>query len=253
MFRKSLILLTLAMFMTAATFADTSRTRLTRENRIPELRSADVGVQYFHADYDNGFEEDLFQLDGRYGLYENLTLRAGIPFGQSDLSGSSETGFGDAYIGLELLAFEDIFRYPFVIPHIDLVLPTGDDDKALGSGETSVEIGVSVGTTIWDQLTWIIDFTYAHNGGFPQDSDDDVYMVSGSLVWDVSDRFAVLAEGRIWEENIFNDNPYQVMGGFTYDFTEALSMGLYGGQFREDVIGAEITADLTQVRFNYAF
>lgn len=253
MLRKTFILSSLVALTAAGAMAEPMRTRLTRENQFPGLGKAEASLQYYHQDYDSGVTVDRFELDGRYGVYENLTLRAGLPVVQSDLAGSSETGLGDLYIGAELLAFEDIFRYPFVIPHVDLMLPTGDDDKGLGRGETSLEAGVSVGTTIYDQLTFIADATYAFNGGFAQDSDDDVYFLSGAILWDVSTRFAVLLEGRIWEENEFNDSPYQYLAGMIYEFTDDLTMGVYGGQFREDAFGIETTADLALVRFGYEF
>jgi hypothetical protein len=227
------------------------RTTLTRENMFPELFQLEAGAFFDHVELDDN-ERDSYGVYGRYGLWENVTFEAAVPVVSSDIGGSSETGLGDVELKLDLLAFQDIFRYPFVIPHIDVALPTGDEDDGLGTGETVVTLGISVGTTVADQLTWIVDASYAFNGGNSAAENDNVFLVSGSVIWDISDRLAILAEGRVAEENSFGEVPYTVMGGLAYKITRDVQLAGYGGQYREDTL-VENKFDMASVRLSVSF
>lgn len=206
------------------------RTMLTRENKYPEVGEAELGGFFKHDEMDNN-DRDSFGVYGRYGFFDNMTIEAGVPVVDSEFSGESNTGLGDVELKLDLLAFQDIFRYPFIIPHLDVTFPTGDEDEGLGTGETVINFGVSVGTKVYDALTYVVDLSYAFNGATEDYDDENIFMISGSLVWDISDRFAVLAEGRIYEENIFDNYPYQYQGGLAYRITEDVQIAGYGGQY----------------------
>lgn len=227
------------------------RTLLTRENKFPKVGHAEVGGFFEHDEQFNN-DRDSLGVYGRYGFWENMGFEAAVPFVDSDFDGDSNTGIGDIDLKLDLLAFQDIFRYPFIIPHADVSLPTGDEDKGLGTGETVFTFGVSVGTKVYEQLTYVIDASYAFNGRTIGDEEENIYMVSGSIVWDISDRFAVLAEGRIFEKNDFDDMPYQAQGGLAYRITEDVQIAGYGGTYREDT-DVENKFDLASVRLSVQF
>lgn len=211
------------------------RTTLTRENKFLEPAQVEFGGFYEHDDNsDLDTDSDTLGVYGRLGLLEFMTAEADVPFVDSDLSGDSESGIGDVVLKLDLLAFQDIFRYPFIIPHIDVSLPTGDEDKGLGTGETGVTLGISVGTKVYEQLTYVLDIAYAMNGGNGTYDDDDIGMLSGSIVWDVSDRFALLTEGRVYEKNSYDNYPYRVLGGLAYRFTPDVQVAGYGGVERNE-------------------
>jgi hypothetical protein len=207
------------------------RTTLTRENKYPDRYSGEVSAFFDHAEYLN-LEQDRYGIGGRYGVLENMTVGAEIPFVDSEFYGESESGLGDVVLSLDLLAYQDIFRYPFVIPHVDVALPTGDEDKGLGAGDAVINFGISVGTKVYDALTYVIDFSYAYNGAgyFVTDLDENIYMISGSLVWDISDRLAFLVEGRLYEKlDMMMDNPFEAKGGMAYRFGRQSQLALYGG------------------------
>jgi hypothetical protein len=209
------------------------RTTLTRENKYPDMGQLEAGGFFEHEEYFEN-DRDSFGLDGRIGVWENVTFGAAVPFVDSEFLGESNQGLGDVALSLDLVAYQDIFRYPFVIPHVDVSLPTGDEDDGLGAGESIITLGVSVGTKVYDQLTYVIDAAYSIDGRPSLDGREDMYLISGSIVWDISDRFAVLAEGRIYEENDFDNMPYEVKGGMAYKFTRDVQLALYGGQLRDD-------------------
>jgi len=274
MFTRALLTAVFGLAVTGASFAqptqtfitDTSDTRsiyqsenigpmrtlLTRENRFPGLENLELGAFFEHAEYMGDLEQDRYGVYGRYGLWESITFEASVPFVDSDFSGESEHGIGDVVLRLDLLAFQDIFYYPFVIPHVEVSLPTGDDDKGLGSGESTVIVGISVGTKVYDQLTYVLDASYAFNSGYSTSENNDIYMISASVVWDISDRFAVLAEGRVYEENDFNETPYQYHGGLAYCLTPDVQLAVYGGKYREDTF-IDNKFDLASVRLSVQF
>lgn len=214
------------------------RTTLTRENKFPDTGQAEVGGFFEHEEVGD-LDRNSFGIYARAGLSEFVTVGAKVPFVDSDLDGDSNSGIGDVELSLDLLAYQDIFQYPFVIPHIDVTLPTGDEDEGLGSGETITTIGLSIGTKVYDALTYVIDFAYAFDGGNVNADDDNIFMISGSLVWDISDRLAVLAEGRVYEENKYDNTPYKAKGGMIYRFTRDVQLGVYGGVSSDETLTSD--------------
>jgi len=228
------------------------RTLLTRENKYPEVGQFEVGGYFKHNETENN-DSDSLGAYGRIGVWDNVTFEAGVPVTDSDFNGESNTGLGDVELKLDLLAFQDIFRFPFIIPHIDVSLPTGEEDEGLGSGETIFAPGISIGTKVYDCLTYVVDFTYAFDGANDNYADDNVYYVSGSIVWDISDRFAVLVEGRIYEENDFEENPYTFHGGMAYRVTEDVQIAGYGGQYNSESDAEDTEFDLATIRVSVQF
>lgn len=214
-----------------ATYTGSMRTTLARENKFPGTGAGEVLGFFEHSELGN-LEQDKFGLGLRYGVWENVTMGASVPVVNSDLDGDTNTGLGDAVLSLDLLAFQDIFRYPFIIPHADVSLPTGDEDKSLGAGETVINFGISLGTRVYDALTYIVDFSYAFNGSgyFIPDTTDNLYMISGGLIWDISDRLAFLVEGRVYEElDTMEDMPTEFRGGLSYRLGRGVQVTGYGG------------------------
>lgn len=249
MLKRSLALACLTSASLA--IAEPQRALLTHENKFPELHQVEVGVLGNYTEYELRDERAIGPY-ARYGLLENLTLNASVPYKDIEpQNGSSESGIGDANIGLELRAWQDIFDYPFVIPHVDVDLSTGDEDKGLGSGEAVTTFGISVGTVTYDCLHWIGDVSYAVNGGHEQPDPDNVFILAGSIIWDISDQFSVLFEANVTDEDTPNDErPSFYQGGLTYDWTDNLMMGLYFGAARGSPDDADGSAT---VKFAYTF
>jgi hypothetical protein len=97
-----------------------------------------------------------------------------------------------------------------------------------------------------------VDLSYSLNGGHEQPDRDNVTILSGSIIWDISDQFAVLAEGRLTDEdNIEDETPQFVQGGLAYKFTEDLQVSCYGGTARA---GGDLDADtVITVKTSYSF
>lgn len=243
------VLLSLAVCSVAQ--AEPQRTRLSHENKFPELGQPEVGAMFDYVEYDRR-DEQISTAYARYGLLKNLTLNAAVPYKEVDPEFSgSESGFSDASLGIELKAYEDIFGYPYVIPYATVSFDTGDEDKGLGTGETITALGISIGTVVYDQLHYVADLNYAINGGAESGYEDNLLSVSLSLVWDVSKTFAVIAEGRITDEDNAEDStPGLVLAGFNYKATESLEFTVEGGA---GTGGAENADSLASVKVAYTF
>ncbi len=251
MFRKILMVSAIASAaLSMSVKAEESRAFLTTENKFPELGQLEMSYQLENNKYD-AFDFSSHSLVARYGLIENLTTRLAVPFAMYDPDeGDSTSGLGDIKLGFDLLAYEDIFRYPYVIPHVELGFPTGDEDDNLGGGEVSYGGGISVGTVVYDCLHYVVDATYIADADTHAGVTDDAASASLSIIWDVSERFSVMGEGRLVNYNDADDTASMVGGGISYAWTENLGSSIYGASWPDSVYGEDQTLML---KVNYTF
>ena len=164
----------------------------------------------------------------KYGLLDNLTVYSRVPFSinQSDAKESTKAGLNDIAVGAELLAYEYTYKYPWVIPYIEVTFPSGNDEDHMGLGKMDAIFGAAVGTTTFDKYTWVLDGRYDANIG-----DNGRFEGAASFIWDLSDQFLVLAEAKVTEKSpgSTKDVPLYFNGGMCYKPVENLSINLYGG------------------------
>ena len=246
MMRRLVLAISLLLLAAQGARSESQRALFTRENKFPELGKAEVGGLFQYSEFDASDRETLAPY-ARYAIIKNVTLNAALPYHWvSPEFGDDEAGVGDAKIGAELLAYQDIFDYPWVIPHVDIGLETGDEDKGLGAGATVTTLGISVGTTVYDQLHYVGDVSYAINGGTESEDPNNAVLISGSIIWDVSEQFAVLGEGRIIdEENSGGDATAFWQGGMVYKFTESLTLGAYLAAWSDSENDTDVTGKLS--------
>jgi hypothetical protein len=238
--------------LAAVAQAEPQRALLTRENQMPEYHQTEIGATADFAGFESR-DETTYAGYLRFGLLTNLIFNAKVPFKNIEPArGSSESGVGDVRLGFELRAYEDIFGYPYCIPHADVDLSTGEEDKGLGKGEVSGRFGVSVGTRTCDEeLHWVADLTFAQNEGGTIEEPDDVVIFALSLVWDVSKKFAVSAEGSVSDEDTDNgDTPLFGLVGMGYKFTPDFMLSWYAGG---GTGGSENEESLVTVKAAYTF
>jgi len=229
--------------------AESQRTIFTVENRFPRWEQIETGVLATYEEFDFGFVKP--EVSGlmpylRYGVREHIAVQVGVPFVQVDPGfGSSQSGLGDVELKLQLRAYEDIFGYPYFIPHISVTLPTGDDDKGLGAGDPTVTAGLSYGNKIYDFVSYVLDGSYR----ILQDSQNQL-LLSASFLWHVSPQLDFIGEFRFENKaGLFEDeeNVY-FLGGMVYDWTRSLQMGVHVGTA---ISGGDETLGL--LRFSYSF
>jgi len=230
--------------------SESMRPLYTRENRFPETGKAEIGAFVGYAQYDEYF---VSQIDpksyqgvfvdknakpklksttvapyAKYGLLENLTVYSKVPysFNKSDAKNQNNNGFNDIAVGAELLAYEYTYKYPWVIPYVEVTFPSGDDKEHMGLGKIDAIFGTAVGTTTFDKYTWVLDGRYDTNVG-----DNGRFEGAAAFIWDLSAQFSVLAEAKVTEkeQGSTKDVPVYFNGGMCYKPIENLSVNLYGG------------------------
>ena len=219
---------------------EASRAFLTTENKFPEKGQPELSYLLNTSE----LEESTYRTHSallRYGLIENLTARIQAPYVTFDSDVAEDTdGVGDLVLGFDLLAYEDIFRYPYVIPHLDISFPTGDEDEGLGTGDTDVSFGVSVGTVVYEVLHYVLDVSYITSVESNAANDEDGVVAALSIIWDISKRFSVMAEGAYEDISGVEDNPFLLGGGMSYKWTDSLDTSIYFGGWEEaDTLGLD--------------
>lgn len=224
-------------------YGDMSRPLFTRENRYPdyeprdpdimrpEYKNLEAGLMYVYREFSDeslaGGDASSLALQVRYHILRDLTLTASVPYNTaSPASGSSESGIGDITIGADLVAYQDLFRFPYIIPHIAYTVDTGDGDKGLGAGEASTTAGVTIGTVVNEVWGVSVD------GSLIMRSDsDNSFMGSLALVRELDKSFSLLGEVRVIEtEKTFSGDSYASYfgGGMIYRPMDGLTFGAYG-------------------------
>lgn len=236
----------LALVLTAGiTYGESMRPLFTRENRFPEWGRAEIGALAQFKEYAENDEarsgedqnEMRFTPYVRYQALENLDLYASVPWVTIDSDETTEAGVGDVVAGFELLAWQDIFDYPYIIPHADVSLPSGDEDKGMGAGDPSVGLGLSIGTVVHKVWHFVGDVGYRIQG-----EEDNIASAGLSLIFDVSKQLSFLAEVTATDEereDRMAEHPVFFGGGLCYQATKNLAINLYGAggkNSQEDVI-----------------
>lgn len=262
--KKWIICLFVLGMMATTVFADPMRPLFTKENRFVAKEALEVGVSYEYTEYEYDavsmineeglmdwseqatMESTVITPQARYGLLNDVALVGRFPVGASDRNpGDSEIGLGDISVGAEALVFEDIFDYPYVIPHVDYYLGTADEDDGLGLGENRLVAGLSVGTVVNDVFHFITDASFE-----VRSDTDNAASVALTLMWDVSSELTAVSEVKWTDEEVgVNDeHPAYFRSGLVYEPQDNLLIGVYGGGARkaaEDVY--------MQARIAYSF
>lgn len=253
----------LAGLATVAAQAEPMRTILTRENMLPAKGQFEAGLFLGYSEVEDERDLSLDNQDiwdtvpyARYGVTKDFALGLKVPWVNvnSQNDGPDETGLGDLSLSAELRGFEDALGYPFVLPYVDLSLPTGDEDKGLGYGDPVFTFGTAVGTIVDDLWHFTADAGYDIRS-----EDDNTFHLGGSVVYDVSrvgclphhKGFSLLAE-TIWTEalNDTAEDQMWVIGGMIYKPTPAWMVGVYGGT---EVAGGGDNNVLAGLKLAYSF
>ncbi len=242
---KRLIFIALSTLLVAATYADPQRTLFTYENSFPRWEQFEAGVGYQQIDFDddafNAADVSLAYAYVRYGILDNLAVQLDVPYVEVDpKNGSSESGLGDLVVEFQLRTYEDIFGYPYFIPHVSFTLPTGDEDKGLGEDGTVVTAGMSLGTQMYDWLGWVLDVSYRVNP-----DEENRLLVGNSYVWDVSEKFTLLVEVGYEAETDDVDDLFMVTGGMAYDWSKDLQMAVHVGTGLSDDLDSSFDARIS--------
>ncbi|MBU0678936.1 MAG: transporter [Verrucomicrobia bacterium] len=223
---RKITLLAILFSLAGFSYSEPIRTTFTRENRLPELYQLEAGSGFDYVQFEAG-DETVFTPYLRFAVFDNLDIIGRVPYVELDPDfGDGESGIGDASLGFEVVVYEDIFHYPYIMPHVDVTYDTGDEDKGLGEGETYVTLGITIGTTVNDMVHFSLDGSYEL-----RDEVDDIASVGAAIVWDLSKEFALTTEVQWTDEDDgaeIND-PITFLGGMSYEPTENVAFIFSGG------------------------
>jgi len=239
-----------AVLMAGGAEADTARTFALREDQRPAKGELELGAAGRFAEikpsrFVPATDEYTAELQARYGLTNDFSLNLAVPYILRDTEfGSGENGFGDIRLGFELVTYRDIFDYPYIMPYAELRLPTGDEDKAMGAGDTSGDVGIALGSTAHRYWHFILDVRY-----MIRPNTDNAWAVGLGLVHELSKAFAVSVEGQVRDKSTGDEErPKAVVGGMTYKPTKNWAVSVFAGaesDSRVDTIGG--------LKVNYTF
>ena len=227
----------LAVAGSMAATAEPMRTLLVQEDKVPDAGKFEVGGLFLYQEItddasllsDASYSE--FGPYARYGLTKDFSLNLAVPFVRSEMADGDNFGIGDLELGADLVGYENAIGYPYVMRYARIALPTGDDDKGLGAGETQVRFGVSIGTTVDDDWDFVADLGYVGRS-----ETANSLRLGGAIAYNFSKKFSAHLEG-IYD--IADDDELEdvgvILGGMVYRPSEFWMVGFYGGVETGDV------------------
>jgi hypothetical protein len=178
----------------------------------PPFRTDDPEpVEYKHwelyAASQGSFDQDLTSLTAphfeiNYGILPNVQLHLLAPFEYVKPEGQpSQYGYGDTELGVKFRFIQETDSCPQVGTFPIFILPTGNEDKGLGSGETQVFL------PLWLQKSWGPWKTYGGGGYWinPGTGNENYWFFGWEVQRDLSEHFTLGAE-------IFHQTPSEVDG-----------------------------------------
>ncbi len=250
MIRKCLVAVGVTTILAGVAFAEPQRATFVKENRMPGPFKAEIGaignyteIPDDYAAMNNGEDQYRVAPYARYGLGETFAVQAEVPYMHiSPSSGDNENGLGDVVLGAEWVVYQDIFSYPFIIPHAEWSLGTGDEDKGMGAGQSLLSAGVSVGTVVMDMFHWIIDgrYTFGKEANDGTGEEKNVFTFGGAFIWDLNEKCSLITEAKASDDkNADGDVPLYIQGGIGVQASENVYVSILGGGAKntdEDVL-----------------
>lgn len=213
-----------------------------------------AGVGRFSGDYgeDETTTLDVLNLSTRW-YFDRAELQVSLPYlridGAADISfvdgqpvaigddtgdeQRTESGWGDVTLRGEYYLVRGSRTSPWVIGLLRVMLPTGDEDKGLGSGATDVEVGVSL-IQRYGGVNWLADLGYTFVGSNGDlDPRNQLRLGAGASVPFGNDQrhsYYVYLENRSSRYSGLEDKR-SVAVGLSTAFTEARRIRLSGSLF----------------------
>lgn len=239
-----------AVLMAVGAEAETARTFALREDQRPAKGELELGVSGRYAEikaalFEPRIDQYTTDVQARYGLTDDVSLNLAVPFVMRDAEyGKDESGIGDVRLGFELVTYRDIFDYPYILPYAELRLPTGDEDKGLGAGDVTGDVGIALGSTAHRYWHFILDVRY-----MIVPNADNTWAVGLGLVHELSKKFAVSVEGQLRDKAAEErQRPKAVIGGMTYKPTKNWALSVFAGAETDSRVET-----VSGLKLNYTF
>jgi hypothetical protein len=153
------------------------------------------------------------------GVLANLEASvAGTLAVDDPIGGGTETGLGDAFLGVKYRFLDEASPWPALLARLALQLPTGDETRGLGEGYAGIGLLLAASRTLGAvTLTGNVGYTITTG-----DADADVVFLAASVEWAVRGPWRVVGEvvGEIAVGRDADDTAV-VRLGFTWDVFDA--------------------------------
>jgi len=190
----------------------------------------EVNGQYDH-DKDNGITNTGGQTAATvtYGITDVIDVAVGVPYlwinEKSDdrLINSSENGVSDATLDVKLRFYERDGLSIAVKP--GLSLPTGDDDKSLGTGKLGYHLYM-IGTQEVGSWTFLANLGYIRNETNVDTDEKNIWHVSIATICALDDHWKIAANA-VAERNTDKDgdnDPVSALAGVIYSPTKDIDL-----------------------------
>jgi len=198
-----------------------------------------VGKGHFQLEvngqYDHDEEHRITTTGGQaatiitYGIIDSLDLVVTTPYlwrdEKSPSSKTSENGVGDANVDVKFRIFEKDGLSFAVKP--GLSLPTGDDDKGLGTGKWGYHFYL-IGTKETGPWTFISNLGYIRNETSLDTDERNIWHVSVATIYALNDQWKICADV-VAERNTNKDgenDPVSAVAGVIYSPTKNIDLDL---------------------------
>ncbi|MBL7197082.1 MAG: transporter [Candidatus Omnitrophica bacterium] len=207
----------------------------TEDTGTPEKGKLEIESGFTYARESNTSNNFNFSLVSVYGLLENMALCVELPFDVVNPDdGETERGFSDMALAVKTLLLPESEKLPSFLLKTIVKLPTGDEDKGLGSGKTDTTLMMVASKTV-DCATIHGNIGYTFVGG---GSNDDNIVYGVALEYGITPKLALVGEAFMETENDFDKEAHSInpLVGLRYRLTEkvtldtAFSMGICHGQ-----------------------
>ena len=202
----------------------------TEDTGVPEQGALELESGFTYTREGNAGNNFNFVLVPVYGLLENMALCIELPFDiLNPDDGETERGFGDMSLALKTSLLPESENLPSFLLKTIVKLPTGDEDKGLGSGETDTTLMMVASKTL-GCVNLHANAGYTFIGG---DSSDDNIIYGFAIGYDILPKLTLVCEAFMETENDFDKESHTVtpLVGLRYHLTEkiildtAFSMG----------------------------
>jgi hypothetical protein len=164
---------------------------LTDDPEPAEYRHGEFYMASQYINSQDGKSATLPHVEFNYGVLPNVHLHLIAPLQYvKPEGGNSQYGYGDTEFGIKFRFLQETDSRPMVGTFPIIILPTGDKDKGLGSGETQIFL------PLWVQKSWGPWTTYGGGGYWinPGEGNKNWWFFGWLLQREITKQFTLGAE-----------------------------------------------------------
>lgn len=189
-----------------------------------------IRLDYLYANLARRVHDNTFQVEGEYAFSRNFSIEAALPIISRSVNGQSTTATGSGEIAAKFASFAAAKKGFLIGGGIAFGLPTGDDEKGIGSGHiVEVEPFATLGFMRKAlELVSIASFGTAVNRDEGEEEEQEVALAV-SLLYHLDPRLESLVEMQAIRAVAGEESGHQVVNagiGFKYHVSRVRSLVL---------------------------